>query len=709
MKQINMRLILLLFVLLGVSDLNAQENKDIKINPVFLNSGLPFQAPAFDKIKDADFAPAIEAGMKQQLEEVKRIVENPAAASFENTIIPLEKSGQLLTRVEHVFQLLARANTNPALQNIEAKETPKLSVHADAIYLNTKLFKRIETIYEHRNDIKRDPESRKLIEFEFQQFLKAGAKLSNADKKILEKLNKEEAELENVFGNKLRAAANKSALILSDSGQLAGLSKNNLAAFAQKALENNLPGKWVIPLQNTTQQPALQSLSNRKTREALFNASWNRAESGDTTDTRQTIIRLAQIRAKKAKLLGFSNYATWTLQDQMASTPAIVDSFLSSLAGPSTKQSRLDATVLQGMIDKQNEKYSLEAWDWDYYTEQLRKEKYDLDDNEVKPYFELNRVLEDGVFYAANQLYGFSFKERHDLPVYQKDVRVFEVFDEDNKSIALFYCDYFKRDNKAGGAWMGNFVAQSYLLNLKPVVYNICNITHPAPGEPALLSYDNVRSMFHEFGHALHGMMAAQKYPSLSGTAVARDFVELPSQFNEHWATDTTVFKHYAVHYKTGKPMPQKLIDKIKKASTFNQAYKLTEALAASVIDMKWHELNAGDSVQDVDEFEKMALVDSRLYMSEVPTRYRSSYFSHIWEGGYAAGYYAYTWTKMLSEDIYSWFEENGGLTRKNGQRLRDMILSRGNTIEYQKMFKDFRGHPPQIGPLMKFYGLTPQ
>jgi peptidyl-dipeptidase Dcp len=465
----------------------------------------------------------------------------------------------------------------------------------------------------------------------------------------------------------------------------------------------------MIPLQNTTQQPTSESLSSRNARKALFEASWNRAEQGDSNDTRSTIARLAQIRAEKAGLLGYPNYASWKLQDQMAKTPAAVETFFGRLIPSAVIKTNQEAALLQSQMNKQNAGLQLEAWDWSYFAEQVRKEKYDLDDKEVKPYFELNRVLENGIFYAANQLYGLSFKERFDMPVYQKDMRVFEVFDIDKKSIALFYCDYFKRDNKSGGAWKTNTTEQSFLMGTKPVIYNVCNFPKPATGQPALLSFEDVRTMFHEFGHALHGFFASQQYPDLSGSKVARDFAEFPSQFNEHWALDPIVFKHYALHYKTGEMMPESLVTKIKNASAFNQVYKLTEALEASVIDMRWHTLSANDPLQNSDSLESETLHTAHLNLPEAPTRYRSSYFLHIWGNGYAAGYYAYQWTKMLGEDAFSWFEENGGLTRANGQRFREMILSRGNTMEYGKMFRDFRGRDPEIGPMQKAFGLPLQ
>jgi len=435
-------------------------------------------------------------------------------------------------------------------------------------------------------------------------------------------------------------------------------------------------------------------------RERLFSSSWNRTEKEGANDTRVTISQIARLRADKAKLLGFPNYATWKLQDQMAKTPAAVETFFARLVPSATAKAKAESADIQQQINLEKAGFKVEPWDWNYYAEKVRKLKYDLDEGQVKPYFELNKVLEKGVFYAATELYGISFKERKDLPVYQNDVKVYEVFDKDNTKMGLFYCDYFKRDNKNGGAWMSNLVGQSKLMGTLPVIYNVCNFTKPATGQPALISFDDVITMFHEFGHGLHGLFASQQYPSLSGTNVARDFVEFPSQFNEHWALDPKILNNYALHYKSGQKIPQLLVDKIKKAATFNQGYKLTELLAAASLDMAWHQLPASDALHQTDEFETAALKRLQLSLSEVPPRYRTSYFSHIWGGGYAAGYYAYLWTEMLDDDAYSWFEENGGLTRSNGQRFRDMILSKGNTVEYGKMFRDFRGHDPRIEPM---------
>lgn len=674
-------------------------------NPFSKASTLPFQAPPFDKIKNEDYEPALREGIKQQLNEIKTIADNAAAPTFENTLVALEKSGALLRRVNNAFNAVTGANTNDTLQQLQETIAPELSGVHDEMYLNDKLFKRVETIYNNRSNLKLDQESNRLIEYYYQQFVLAGAKLSGEDKEQMKKLNAEEATLTAKFINQLVNAAKTGALHVEDPAALTGLSQSDKDAFAQDALAKNRSG-WLIPLQNTTQQPVLQSLSNRNTREQLFNASWMRAEHSDSNDTRAGIIRIAAIRAQKAKLMGFENYAAWKLQDQMAQTPEAVNKFLNALVPAVTGKAKQEAADIQALIDAQNGGFQLQPYDWEFYAEQVRREKYNLDENEIKPYFELNTVLEKGVFYAANQLYGLTFKERRDIPVYQPDVRVFEVFDQDGTSLALFYCDYFKRDNKSGGAWMSNLVDQSFLLNTKPVIYNVCNFTKPAEGQPALISFDDVTTMFHEFGHALHGMFAHQNYPSLSGTNVARDYVEFPSQFNEHWALDAKVLKNYALHYKTGQPIPQPLVDKIKRASSFNQGYALTEAIAAAALDMQWHTLPAGTVITDADVFEKNALHVTGLDLPQVPPRYRSSYFLHIWGNGYAAGYYAYQWTKMLEEDAYSWFTENGGLTRANGQRFRDMILSRGNTEDYNKMFKDFRGHAPDIKAMEKELGL---
>jgi peptidyl-dipeptidase Dcp len=684
---------------------------DMTSNPFSSASTLPFQAPPFDKIKDGDYQPAIEEGMKQDLAEIEKIANNPDAPTFENTYVAMEKSGAMLTRVLQTFGAVAGANTDDTLQKVQEEEAPKLAAHQDAIYLNDKLFQRVETIYNQRDTLKLDPESARLVEVVYKNFVHAGARLSEADKAKLKDLNKEESTLSTQFTNKLLAATKNAALVVDDKAKLAGLSDAEINDAAQAAKDRKLDGKWVLPLQNTTQQPQLQELSDRDTRKAMFEDSWNRAEKGDANDTRKMITRIAQIRAEQAKLIGFPNYAAWKLDDQMAKTPETAMSFMDKLAPAAVARAKKEAADIQAQIDKdqaglKQPTFKLEPWDWTYYSEQVRKAKYDLDESQIKPYFELDNVLQNGVFYAANQLYGLTFKERHDIPVYQPDVRVFEVFDKDGTSMALFYCDYFKRDNKGGGAWMDNLVTQSKLLGTKPVIFNVANFNKPSAGQPALLSFDDVITMFHEFGHALHGMFAAEQYPTLSGTATARDFVEFPSQFNEHWASDPKVFANYAKNYKTGEPMPQALVDKIKKAGNFNKGYDMTELVAAALLDMNWHMLGVDAPLQDADQFETAALAKDKIDLSYVPPRYRSSYFQHIWGNGYAAGYYAYLWTEMLADDAFIGFKDHGGLTRENGDHFRAMVLSRGNTEDLAKMYKDWRGQDPSIEPMLENRGL---
>jgi peptidyl-dipeptidase Dcp len=678
-------------------------------NPFAAASTLPYQAPPFDRIKDSDFQPAFDEGMKEQLAEIDAIANDPAAPTFENTIVPLERSGRMLDRVSNAFSALTGANTDDALQKVEVAEAPKLAEHQDAIFLNAKLFARVQAIYDKRASLNLDPEALQLVEVYQRYFIHAGAQLAEADKAKLRELNKQTSTLETAFEQKLLAAAKAGALVVDKKEALAGLSDGTIDAAAQGAEANGLKGKWVLPLQNTTQQPALQSLTNRATREELFNHSWMRAEKGDANDTRETISELAQLRAQKAKLLGFSSYAAYVLEDQMAKTPEAVEKFLAQMTSATAAEEHKEAAALQAVIDKSGTHFDLKPWDWELYAEKVRKAQYDLDEDQIKPYFELNNVLVNGLFYAANQLYGLTFKERKDIPVWQPDVRVFEVFDKDGSQLGLAYFDYFKRDNKQGGAWMSNLVGQSKLLGTKPIIYNVANFTKPAPGQPALISFDDVTTMFHEFGHGLHGLFADQRYPTLSGTNVARDFVEFPSQFNEHWALYPDVLKHYAVHYKTGAPMPQELVDKIKKAATFNQGYDLGELLAAAQLDMQWHALPATAPKQDVDTFEANALKAMGLDTDDVPTRYRTSYFLHIWSNGYAAGYYAYLWTEMLDDDAFHWFVTHGGMTRANGQRFRDLILSRGHTEDYGPMFRAFYGQDPDIGPMLEHRGLAPE
>jgi peptidyl-dipeptidase Dcp len=677
-----------------------------RVNPLLGRSTLQFQAPPFDKFTDADFEPAFEEGMKAQLAEVTAIANNTAAPTFDNTLVALERSGETLTRVQMDFGALSSSNTDDTLQALEESMAPKLAAHADAIMLNRPLFARIEALYNKRASLHLKSEGLRLLEYQYQQFVMAGAKLSEPDQERLKKYDEDDAALSAKFMNQLLAAAKDNALVVSDKNALAGLSPAEMDAAAEAAKAHQKEGQWLLPLINTTQQPALESLQNRATREQLFHLSWTRAEHGDADDTRETISKLAQIRANRAALLGQPNYAAWRLQDQMAKTPQQVQQFLDNLGPAALGRAKQEAADIQSLIDEQHGGFTLQPWDWNFYSEQVRQRKFNLDANEVKPYFELNRVLQDGVFFAAHELYGVSFKERHDLPVWQPDVRVFEVFDKNGSHLGLMYFDYFKRDNKNGGAWMDTLLPQSHLLGTSPIIYNVANFAKPVAGQPALINYDDVTTMFHEFGHALHGLFANQEYPTLSGTAVARDYVEFPSQFNERWAMDPKVFANYARHYQTGQPMPQELVDKIKKSETFNQGYMLTELLEAADLDMAWHTLPSSAPLQNVDDFETAAIARAHLDFAPVPPRYRSTYFLHIWANGYASGYYAYLWTEMLAADAFSWFDEHGGLTRKNGDRFRDLILSRGNTEDYAKMFRDFRGRDPKIDAMLEHRGL---
>ncbi|AFL81455.1 Zn-dependent oligopeptidase [Aequorivita sublithincola DSM 14238] len=679
----------------------SDEQMNTTENPLLSESTLPYGAPDFSKIKDENFQPAMLEGIEQQKKAVEAIANSVEEPTFDNTVLALEKSGELLSRSSQIFYALAGSNTNETLQAVEEEMAPKFAAQNDMIYLNEKLFKRFKTLYDKKESLNLDAESLKLLEEYYEDFKIAGANLSSEDKETLKEYNEKIATLTTKFGKTLLDANNAGAVTFTNKEDLAGVDEDFL-----KSKETKDGKGWRIPLQNTTQQPLLQSMDNRASREKLFMAAWHRADQGGN-DTREIIKELVEVRAQKAKLLGFNNYAEWSLQKTMAKTPENVNTFFGKLIPAATAKAQDESDEIQKMIKSKGQDFTLEPWDWNYYAEMVRKEKYDLDENQIKPYFELNNVLEKGVFYAANKLYGITYKERTDIPVYQEDVKVYELFEENGDPLGLFYTDYFARPSKSGGAWMSNFVTQSKLYNKKPVIYNVLNIPKPAGNEPALLTFDEVTTMFHEFGHALHGFFASQQYPSLSGTAVARDFVEFPSQFNENWALYPDVLKNYAKHYKTGEQIPQELIDKIKNSGTFNQGYSLTENLAGSNLDMQWHTISADKKIEDVNAFEKEALNKTKLdVVHAVPPRYRSTYFSHIFAGGYAAGYYSYSWTEMLDHDAYNWFETHGGLTRENGQRFRDMVLSKGNTMNLEKMYKDWRGSDPKIEPMLKARGL---
>ncbi|SEB85002.1 peptidyl-dipeptidase Dcp [Tenacibaculum sp. MAR_2009_124] len=667
-------------------------------NPLLVKSTLDYGAPDFTKIKDEHFMPAILKGMEVQNEEIVKIVENTDAPTFENTILALEESDRVLDQATSVFYALAGAHTNDVIKANQKELAPKFSTHRDEISLNTKLFERIRTVYTNIETLELDAESKHLVKEYYKNFVKAGANLSEDKKKELKDINAELATLSNDFGKKLLDASKKGGLTVSGKEQLAGLSEEKIASLEKD-------GAFEIQLINTTQQPLLQTLENRETRKALFEKSIHRSDSGDF-ETSELVKKMVLLRAKKANILGFDNYASWSLQGTMATTPDKVFEMFNGLIPGAVEKATAETKEIQAEIKKEGKGFKLAPSDWNHYAEKVRKSKYSLNEDEVKQYFELTNVLEKGVFYAATKLYGLSFKKRTDIPTYHPDVVVYEIFEEDGSKLGLFYGDFFARDSKRGGAWMSSFVKQSKLRNQKPVIYNVCNYPKPAEGEPALISFDNVETTFHEFGHALHGFFADQEYESISGTSVARDFVEFPSQFNENWATHPQVLNNYALHYKTGEVIPDTLLQKIKNAGTFNQGYSIIENLCSSNLDMQWHTISSETTVENVAKFEEEALAKMKLKIDEVPPRYRSTYFAHIFAGGYGAGYYSYLWTEMLSHDAYDWFKNNGLLNRHNGQKFREEVLSKGNTMDYSEMYRVFAGRDPKSEPMLKARGL---
>ena len=683
--------------------LHAQNNSIKMANPLLQKSALQYQAPPFNLIKDENFKPAFEYALKSHDQEIKKIATNPAKPTFKNTVLALEICGVDLVRATGVFYNLTGSNTNPTLQAIEAEYAPIFSAHNDKIYLNSQLYKRFKAL--NLDALK--GEDKRLTEYYLQLFELTGANLSPADKEKMKKINEELASLGTLFGNKLLIARKNGAILFDNINDLAGLSSDEIAAAKAKATEAGQDGKYLIGLLNTTQQPLLSSLKNRATREKIFKSSWTRSEKNDDGDTREVLEKMAKLRLKKANLMGKKSFAEWRLQDQMAKLPSTAMDLLAKIAKPAVAKAKVEIKEIQDLIDAQNGGFKLEPWDWDFYSEQVRKAKYDLDESQVKPYFELTTVLEKGVFFAAKQMYGITFKERKDLPVYNPDVVAYEVFDNDGKSMAIYYLDFYTRDNKNGGAWMNNFVTQSHYLKQKPVIVNVYNFSKPVNGNPSLISFDDVTTLFHEFGHTLHGLFANQNYPSISGTSVPRDYVEFPSQINEHAALDPAVLKNYAIHYQTKEVIPQALIDKIKKAETFNKGYVVTELLAASTLDMAWHSVEKEADFKPTLVFEKEALQKYGLLVNEVPTRYHTPYFAHIWSGGYSAGYYAYTWSKTLDYNAFDWMQANGGMTRANCERFRKYILSVGNSVDLNKAFKDFIGHDMQIEPYLKNAGLS--
>ncbi len=676
-------------------------------NPLLTESPLQFHFPPFDRIKDADYEPAFEQGMADHLKEVLAIANNKEPATFENTIVALERAGQTLGRVNSIFSNLAGANTNPAIQDVETAVSPKLAAHQDEIFLNPTLFARVQAVYDQRDKLGLDAESKYLLERYEKDFVRAGAKLSEGDKTKLKALNAELATLETTFNQDVLKEKNADSVIVNDRAQLAGMPDSEITVAASAAKAEKQDGKFAIRLLNTTGQPALAYLQNRDLRERLMDASLQRNSHGGEFDDTATVSKIAKLRAEQAVLLGYPNHAAYQLDEQTIGSVGAVNKLLADSAAPAVANARKEAADIQAVINQENGDFQLTAADWDFYSEKVRKAKYDFDESQIRPYFEMNHVLIDGVFFAANKFYGITFKERHDLPVYQPDVRVFEVDDTDGSPLALFIMDYYARPSKRGGAWMNEYVTQSGLLGDKPVVANHLNIPKPPAGEPTLLTSDEVRTAFHEFGHALHGMFSNVKYPRFAGTNVPRDFVEYPSQFNEMWAVYPEVVKNFAKHYQTGATIPQELMDKMLKAGKFNQGYATTEYLAASLLDQAWHQLSPEQVPTDVLGFEATALKKAGVDFAPVPPRYRSPYFSHSFGGGYSAGYYSYFWSEVLAADSTAYVLAHGGLTRENGDRYRHLLISRGGSAEVLGFFKEFTGGAPEVGPLLKKRGLA--
>ncbi|WP_286159179.1 M3 family metallopeptidase [Janthinobacterium sp. HH01] len=675
-------------------------------NPLAVASKLPFHYPAFDQIKDEHFQPAFVEGMRIQLKEIEAIANNKQPATFENTVVAMEKSGELLTRVQTTFGNLQGANTNDKLDAIDSEMSPKMAAHGDAIYLNAKLYARVKSLYDKRDKLKLDAESKHLLERYHTDFVRAGAKLSAADKEKLKAINGTIATLQTTFTQNVLKETNASALVVDTRDELAGMTDAAIDAAAAAAKAKGLDGKFLVAIVNTSGQPPLAVLTNRAVRERLMAASLTRGSHGGEFDSRETVLKIAKARAEKATLLGYANFAAYSLEDQTAHDTSAVNKLLGELAKPAVNNAKKEAADLQAVVDADKGGFQIDASDWAFYTDKVRAQRFAFDENQLKPYFELDNVLINGVFYAAGKLYGLSFKERKDLPVYNPDVRVFDVFDADGKQLAIFLADMYARSNKQGGAWMNEYSSQSTLLGTHSVVANHLNIPKPPAGEPTLLTYDEVKTAFHEFGHALHGMFSNVKYPRFSGTSVPRDFVEYPSQVNEMWAVWPEVLANYAKHYKTGAPMPKDLLDKVIASKKFNQGFLTTEYLSASLLDQRWHQLTPSQIPTDVLGFEAASLKDMGVDFAPVPPRYRTTYFSHSFSGGYSAGYYAYLWSEKLDADTVEWFKEKGGLKRENGDWFRAKLLSRGGTDDAMNLFRNFRGRDPIIEPLLDRRGL---
>ncbi len=708
MKIIHLLILSLAFsLLLSSCDESNNETDSMKNNPLFSASSLPYEAPNFDAIKVEHYRPAFEEGMKRELKEMETIATNPEPPTFENTIVAMEKSGELLRRTSSVFYNLTSAHTNDKIQEIQSEMAPKLAAHSDDILLNADLFDRVKTLYQKRDEIDLDEASLKLLEDTHREFVRAGAELSEKEKERMREINESVSTLTTQFQDNLLEVTQERAVLVDDVNKLDGLSEDRISAANEAAAERGEDGKYLLTITNTTRVPILKSLNNRDLRERVWKASAYRGigqEGG--IDNRPIILELAKLRAEKASLLGYENYAAYKLDPQTAKTPKAALDMLTDLIPPVIQNSQNEADAITKMMRKDGIDEEVQPWDWNYYAEKVRKAEYNIDESEVRPYFELDRVLKDGVFHTMEKLFGITFEERNDLPVYHPDVRTFNVYDKNGEQIGLFYADYFERDSKRGGAWMNSFVSQSHLLNKKPVIVNVMNIPPPAEGEPALISFDNVTTMFHEMGHAVHGLFSDVKYPSQSGTSVPRDFVEFPSTFEEDWAIQPEVLENYAIHYETGEQIPQELLDKVIEASNFNQGFDTQEYLAATMLDMEWHLLGQDEIPQDVQTFENNALAKYDLDMQAIPPRYKSPYFAHIFSGGYAANYYAYIWSEVLAADAFAYMMEQGGLERDNGNRFREYILSQGGSDEAMELYKEYRGQEPDVKHLLKRRGL---
>jgi peptidyl-dipeptidase Dcp len=670
-------------------------------NPFASRSTLPYELPPFAQIREEHYLPAFYEGCSLQLAEVRNIIAQDTV-TFENTIVAMELSGQVLMRMLLVFFNKSSSDTSPELDAIEAELAPKLAAHTDAIHLNPALWGRIKDLYERRDSLGLDAESAYLLERYYRDFIHAGAHLTEEQRETLKGYNERLSTLETEYGQKVLADANDLAIVVEDVAELDGLTETQIATAAAAAKDRGLEGKWVVPMVNFTGHPLLGSLTNRGLRERIMKNSLIKGGRDNENDVRDIVKEFVSIRAKRAELFGFKSHAEYVISNQTAGTPTNVHAMLRRIAPAAVRNARAEAAD----IEKAMGNGSVESWDWDFYTEKVRLEKYNVDTAKFKPYFELERVLRDGVFFAANKLFGISFKERKDLVAYHPDARVFEVFNEDGSELALFVFDVYARESKRGGAWMNNLVDQNHLFNQKPVIVNNLNVPKPPAGEPTLLTFDETTTLFHEFGHALHGMLSNVTYPRFSGTSTPRDFVEFPSQVNEMWILWPEVVANYARHFETGEPLPQEWIDNLNATETFNQGHATTSYLQAAILDLAWHELDSNAKVDSVESFEADAIEAYGLTFAPVPTRYRSTYFTHIFAGGYAAGYYGYIWSEVLDAETVDWFKNNGGLTRKNGQHFRDTLLSRGGTKDAMELFKDFRGAEASIEPLLKRRGL---